>query len=321
MMKIEYMTLPSIFVVLLGGMLLAGTANAGGDKVTQNSFNDDSVDGIVAGTQQRISELSEKLQNYQIQAEHERKQAEAVAKAADIRVNQARTEMLRAQKLLEQLSYRQGVSVDLEKDPSVDDIVNETQKQVVQLTVKLQRLQIDAESEKKAAEAKINDVQLKIDQLISEKRRVEALMNQLTVSSSPVSNTNIAAYSRPASMYSGSEFGGQQAMVLDDVQFDRDSAVLKYSAVSKINNIVDYLLKNPARKVLIAGHSDKNGKAGYNLNLSERRAKSVFYALLEKGVPLEQLRVTGFGDTRPRIQKKSRVASKVNRRVEIVVLN
>jgi outer membrane protein OmpA-like peptidoglycan-associated protein len=331
MRKIEYMKLRSIYVVLFGVMLVVGAAQAGSGAATQV----ESLDSIVAGTQQRISHLSEQLQNYKIQAERERNNAQTMAKAADMKVSQARNEMIRAKNLLEQLSSRQGASIDLNHDSSVDDIVNETQRQVVQLTVQLQRVQIDAEREKKAAESRINDVQFKIDQLMLEKRRVEELMGQLSTSSAPVSASAPTSGTRSKlvnyppqqttrnimPLTDSYGFAGQQVMVLGDVLFNNNSAKLKYTANMKIQQVVDHLLKNPERKVLIAGHTDQYGKADYNQGLSERRARSVFHALLERGVPFDQLRVAGFGETRPKINSKHRDANIQNRRVEIVILN
>lgn len=342
MRKIEYMNLPGIYVVLFGVMLVVGATQAGGETETRV----DSLDGIVASTQQRVSHLSEQLQNYQIQAERERNNAQTMARAADAKVSQAKAEMLRAKQLLNQLSTRQGVSIGLDHDSSVDDIVNETQRQVVQLTVTLQRVQIDAEREKKAAQSRINDVQFKIDQLALEKRRVEELMGQLSSSSAPVSTSGARSnttsklvnypqeinrsklvnypqqVTRNATPLNDSYgFSGQQVMVLGDVLFDKNSAKLKNTANLKIHQVVDYLLKNPERTVLVAGHTDQYGKADYNQGLSERRARSVYHALLEKGVPFNQLRVAGFGETRPRINSKHRHANIQNRRVEIVILD
>ncbi len=334
MRKIEYMNLPGIYVVLFGVMLVVGSTHA--------ETQVDSLDSIVASTQQRVSHLSEQLQNYKIQAERERNNAQTMAKAADAKVSHARAEMLRAKQLLDQLSTRQGVSIGLDHDSSVDDIVNETQRQVVQLTVKLQRVQIDAEREKKAAQARINDVQFKIDQLALEKRRVEELMGQLSSSTSTLgasSSTTSKLVTYPqeinrsklvnypqqithaAPLNDSNDFSGQQVMVLGDVLFGKNSAKLKNTANMKIHQVVDYLLKNPERTVLVAGHTDKYGKADYNQALSERRARSVYHALLEKGVPFNQLRVAGYGETRPRIDSKHKHANIQNRRVEIVILD
>ncbi|MDH5480823.1 MAG: OmpA family protein [Nitrosomonas sp.] len=331
MIKFKAMKLRNIYVVLFGVLLLLGVAQVQADKdsVPQTVMQGGSLDSIVAGTQQQVSQLAEQLQTYQIQAERERKHIEVAAKEAEAKVSQARLEMVRAQNLLQQLSARQGASIG---DSTVDDIVKETQRQVVQLTVKLQSLQIEAEREKRAAESKINDVQLKIEQLAQEKIRVENLMKQLSTPSATNSRPQIATYPQASrsseavfsginsSSNSSSNSVGQPVMVMGDVLFDNNSATLKRSAGIQINMIVDYLMRNPERSILIAGHTDRNGKSDYNLELSERRAKSVLYALLEKGVPFKQLRVAAFGDTRPKVYSKGLEGNIQNRRVEIVVL-
>ena len=55
--------------------------------------------------------------------------------------------------------------------------------------------------------------------------------------------------------------------------------------------------------------------------LFERRVKAVFHTLLEKGVPLKQLRVNSCGDNRPEVYDKTKPGLMQNRRVEIIVLN
>lgn len=361
MIKIEHMKWSTIYVVFFGGVLVAGCATTSVPSDTasidteyvetdyiqaaiddnedidilvedegediDDDYSDRTVDSIIDGTQQRIAKLAEKLQRYQIQAEREKKLAEAIARAAHSRVEQTRLEMVRAQQLLEQLLYRQGASLNIGQDKSVDDIVNETQKQVVRLTVKLQQVQIQAERDKKKAEARVKKVQLEIEQLIEEKRRVQELMNQLSPASySGVATVHpIVAARRPASWRQPQAlrqgYMGQQVVVLDDVLFDKNEAVLKYSAMPTINMVANFLLRNPQRKALITGHTDYKGKEGYNLSLSERRAKSVFYALLEKGVPLKKLRVAGYGESRPKYAGKSEMDLMQNRRVEITIMN
>ncbi len=71
------------------------------------------------------------------------------------------------------------------------------------------------------------------------------------------------------------------------------------------------------RGVRIAGYSDRTGNPQSNLRLSEQRARSVFDALSEAGVPREIMSTAAFGELNPLVPTADGVAEARNRRVEI----
>ena len=76
-------------------------------------------------------------------------------------------------------------------------------------------------------------------------------------------------------------------------------------------------LKRPqlaSKKVLIEGHTDRQGSREFNLDLSERRAQAVADYLKSLGVPADRLQVKGFGFDKPVSSSAER-----NRRVEAVL--
>jgi OOP family OmpA-OmpF porin len=79
----------------------------------------------------------------------------------------------------------------------------------------------------------------------------------------------------------------------------------------------DYARGRPA-KVTVAGHADRSGSEAYNERLSERRARNVAQALVQRGVPERALEVEWFGERRPRIPTPDGQREPRNRRVEIV---
>lgn len=67
------------------------------------------------------------------------------------------------------------------------------------------------------------------------------------------------------------------------VFFQIGSAVIQNSQAISVYNTAEYLKKNPEAKVKIVGYADKDtGTAAYNLKLSEKRAKAVAKALVDK---------------------------------------
>mgnify|MGYP002376140032 FL=1 len=70
----------------------------------------------------------------------------------------------------------------------------------------------------------------------------------------------------------------------------------------------------------VVGHTDSDGEAAYNQQLSERRAAAVGNILLSNGVPQNRLQTFGRGESQPVASNLSAAGKAQNRRVEIVIL-
>ncbi|MSY19233.1 MAG: OmpA family protein [Actinobacteria bacterium] len=69
----------------------------------------------------------------------------------------------------------------------------------------------------------------------------------------------------------------------------------------------------------VQGHTDNEGDAIRNLNLSQARADVIVYELVKRGIPPEQLFARGYGETRPKVSNDTAAHRAINRRVEFVV--
>ena len=58
-----------------------------------------------------------------------------------------------------------------------------------------------------------------------------------------------------------------------------------------LDEAVEILKANPEVKVEVQGHTDNVGDAGYNLDLSQRRAQSVAGVLISQGVPSGRVQI------------------------------
>ena len=101
------------------------------------------------------------------------------------------------------------------------------------------------------------------------------------------------------------------------VMFDINSAEIKSEAYPMLDEAILILEKNPEMKVEIDGHTDNTGSAAYNMNLSERRAKSVMKYYVDQGVEAERLTTKGFGFTKPAASNETKEGRTKNRRVEL----
>jgi outer membrane protein OmpA-like peptidoglycan-associated protein len=71
--------------------------------------------------------------------------------------------------------------------------------------------------------------------------------------------------------------------------------------------------------VLIVGHTDQTGAAGYNQSLSERRAVAASNYLISQGVSSGRLRTTGRGEQEPAASNDTEAGRQTNRRVAIAI--
>ena len=72
---------------------------------------------------------------------------------------------------------------------------------------------------------------------------------------------------------------------------------------------------------MIEGHTDNKGKASKNMELSDRRARSVLNYLVGKGVASERLDAQGYGDSKPVASNKTSKGRAANRRVEFHIVD
>ncbi|MEM8654223.1 MAG: OmpA family protein [Pseudomonadota bacterium] len=80
------------------------------------------------------------------------------------------------------------------------------------------------------------------------------------------------------------------------------------------------LERYPASTVQIVGHTDSDGDAAFNQQLSERRANAVADVLLAQGVPFNRVQTFGRGESQPIATNATAAGKQQNRRVEIVIL-
>ena len=110
-------------------------------------------------------------------------------------------------------------------------------------------------------------------------------------------------------------------LLLDNVNFKRGTSELEGLDTEKsLTELAMFLVNNPTVKIRINGHTDSVGDPGLNKGLSLERAGSVRDFLVEKGVQFENLRISGWGGTRPIASNATESGRSKNRRVELEVI-
>jgi outer membrane protein OmpA-like peptidoglycan-associated protein len=108
-------------------------------------------------------------------------------------------------------------------------------------------------------------------------------------------------------------------LTLDEVLFAFNSAELQAGNQRALDRLAQYLQAHPDHNLLIEGHTDSVGDAGYNQGLSERRAQSVYQALTQRGVDPARVRIIGLGENFPVADNGTPQGRSENRRVEVVI--
>jgi outer membrane protein OmpA-like peptidoglycan-associated protein len=108
--------------------------------------------------------------------------------------------------------------------------------------------------------------------------------------------------------------------IKDSVFFDLDKASIRPESTALLREVAQLILDHPELlKIRIEGHTDSQGEADYNLELSKARAAAVLQFLVARGVAPERLESEGFGETRPLVKGDSEAAWARNRRVDFFV--
>ncbi|MET4106715.1 OmpA family protein [Hymenobacter sp. UYP22] len=108
-------------------------------------------------------------------------------------------------------------------------------------------------------------------------------------------------------------------VVLNNIFFDFDKATLRKESTNELERLQKLLTETPALRLEISGHTDNVGKAEYNKDLSQRRAKAVVDYLVAKGIDKGRLTFAGYGDTQPVASNASKTGRQLNRRTEFKV--
>ena len=110
----------------------------------------------------------------------------------------------------------------------------------------------------------------------------------------------------------------------DPILFKSGTDILTENSKSVLNGLT-HIIKKVKNPVIVEGHTDdlpvkKDGKFRSNWDLAYFRASSVANYLISKGVNQQRMSITSFGDQRPLARKKTYLARKKNRRIEINVV-
>jgi outer membrane protein OmpA-like peptidoglycan-associated protein len=110
-------------------------------------------------------------------------------------------------------------------------------------------------------------------------------------------------------------------VTLEKVFFDTGRDTVADQSRAVLAQVAKTLIANPQIRLLrVEGHTDNQGPAAYNVDLSSRRARAVRDILVQEGVAPERLEAEGLGPSRPIESNETEQGRAANRRVEFIVV-
>lgn len=222
--------------------------------------------------------------------ESQRVRLEAEIRLAD---EQARTERENAQRTQEE---RDRVNVELEK---MRGDLEATQRAADEAKKAAEEEQRRYEEQRRADEARVADLQKARE---GQQQSEEALQKTLAELAQVRQEARGLIVTLPGSIY-----------------FDVNKSDVKPAMRERLTEIARALATVPERRLLIEGHTDSDGAAAYNLDLSRLRAQSIRSVLVAGGVSPDRIETDGYGETRPVGPNTNAAGKAQNRRVEIVL--
>ncbi|MEL6557121.1 MAG: OmpA family protein [Bacteroidota bacterium] len=108
---------------------------------------------------------------------------------------------------------------------------------------------------------------------------------------------------------------------LDNLIFASSSATISKGSYSELDDLAKWMSDRPSKIIQLEGHTDFQGSATANMQLSQDRVDAVKSYLSKKGIKKNRIRTKAFGGTQPLTKERTPEGKAKNRRVEVRILN
>lgn len=103
------------------------------------------------------------------------------------------------------------------------------------------------------------------------------------------------------------------------ILFDFDSSELRPAARRNLEDLAASVRDFENTELMVVGHTDSQGSASYNQDLSERRADAAYQYVARQGVQPSRITALGRGEDEPVASNETEAGRQQNRRVEIAI--
>jgi outer membrane protein OmpA-like peptidoglycan-associated protein len=109
-------------------------------------------------------------------------------------------------------------------------------------------------------------------------------------------------------------------MRLDNLIFQVGKAKVSPDSYGELDLLVDMMRQNPKMVIQLEGHTDYQGDPKENMKLSQMRVDAVKSYLVSKSIKKDRVKIKAFGGTQPLSRDNTAEAHRMNRRVEVRIL-
>ncbi|RYF86311.1 MAG: OmpA family protein, partial [Chitinophagaceae bacterium] len=108
-------------------------------------------------------------------------------------------------------------------------------------------------------------------------------------------------------------------VLLNNIFFAQGEYYLRNSSFAELDRLVKMMKEYPDVEIVIEGHTDSQGNANLNLQLSYDRVNEVKKYLVSKGIAKNRIETKGWGGQKPIASNSKEETRKLNRRVEFTI--
>lgn len=108
--------------------------------------------------------------------------------------------------------------------------------------------------------------------------------------------------------------------IMEGITFDTDKDTIKAGSKPVIDQAVEVMKKYPELRVRVTGHTDSQGPYRHNVELSQRRSKSVKRYMVQAGIDESRVETEGFGPDQPIDTNETVEGRGHNRRIEFTII-
>jgi len=112
-------------------------------------------------------------------------------------------------------------------------------------------------------------------------------------------------------------------IILNPIYFYSNKSDITVRGAAELDKLIYVMSQNNALKIDVKAHTDSRGTDKYNLDLSERRAKSTVAYIISKGINVDRISGKGYGESVPKIDcqdKCTELEYALNRRSEFIIV-
>lgn len=114
----------------------------------------------------------------------------------------------------------------------------------------------------------------------------------------------------------------EREVILQPIYFEFNKSNITAQGAAELDKLVMVMNEYPNMVIFAKSHTDSRGSDKFNMNLSDRRAKSTVQYLISKGISKDRISGQGFGESEPKVACKPCTEEQYaqNRRSEFLIV-